>query len=278
MTNSSILSKSEVNNWIKNYVQCSSYDLHDDLTLDAQKVYILYEHLPPFSTLPFKLGEMEHLEIKYTDLTHLPELPLSLKVLKVDNNQLCRLPNLPPNLEELECNNNQLTELPLLPQNLKYLNVSDNPLKIIPILPKNLNGLGLSGKKTAFDIASLILPQTLKYLILENSNIKTLPILPNNLEMLIVNHNPQLSLTSLSSSLINVGFIENDLNSHNVNELLNLPSETLIVLNELDFLLDTSEIITQNRQLLETKKALIEKEQLEKNIPHSRLEVIKNKL
>jgi hypothetical protein len=271
------LSKLEVENWIKKHVQCTSYYLHDDLTLDAQNVYLLYTPLSKEFPLPFKLGKIKHLEIQYSELSHLPPLPFTLEVLNVQNNQLMALPELPPLLENLECNNNLLTQLPILPESLKYLNASHNKINVLPLLPPELNGLGLSDIKTC-NLSLLNLPSKLKYLILENNELKALPILPSELEMLIINHNPNLVLQNLPQSLINIGFIENDLSFNNINHLLNLSNQSVIILDELDFLLEAGEIIIKNRNLLESEKSLIEKEKLEKNLTLSNYESSRTKL
>ena len=61
-------------------------------------------------------------------------------MLHCNNNQLTGLPSLPPSLKMLDCSNNQLTELPFLPSSLKILDCSNNNFKYsFKLTIKNIN-------------------------------------------------------------------------------------------------------------------------------------------
>ncbi|AJJ06024.1 putative antigenic leucine-rich repeat protein [Yersinia pseudotuberculosis] len=87
---------------------------------------------------------LESLGIANCNLTELPTLPNSLKILSVHSNQLRTLPEtLPISLLTLDVSGNQLTQLPkTLPASLSFLMVLSNRLTALPEhLPGSLRGI-----------------------------------------------------------------------------------------------------------------------------------------
>ena len=82
-------------------------------------------------------------------LTSLPPLPPTLRMLGCSNNQLTSLPELPPNLRRLYCKDNKLTVLPVLKHciQLEALNCSKNKLTCLPDIPSTLKILHCSKNK-----------------------------------------------------------------------------------------------------------------------------------
>jgi len=132
------------------------------------------------------------------NLTSLPELPPSLKILECDNNNLSSLPELPPSIENLRCDFNSLTALPELPPSLSSLRCSANNISSLPALPQTLIVL----ECTANNLVSLPeLPETLVRLYCEGNSLTFLPELPVTLTRLRCSANNLTYLPELPSSL-----------------------------------------------------------------------------
>ena len=113
----------------------------------------------------------------FDELTELPELPNTLKVLQCCRNNLTRLPKLPNTLKELDCWSNNLTELPELPNSLIELNCWSNNLTELPKLPNTLTKLCCQDNNLT-ELPEL--PNSLKKLSCINNNLIELPDLPEN--------------------------------------------------------------------------------------------------
>ena len=72
------------------------------------------------------------------ELTFLPKLNSTIKLLDCCNNKLTSIYELPNNLYNLQCADNNLIYLPKLNNNLKVLNCSYNNLLMLPDLNENL--------------------------------------------------------------------------------------------------------------------------------------------
>jgi Leucine-rich repeat (LRR) protein len=97
----------------------------------------------------------------YNKITQFDNLPNSLEILYCNNNQITQLDNLPNKLKELYCNNNQITQLNNIPNTLKELNCSYNQITQLDNIPNTLKELNCSYNQiTQLDN----LPHTLKEL------------------------------------------------------------------------------------------------------------------
>ena len=74
----------------------------------------------------------------------LPELPSSVRELKVSNTNITTLPELPPNLELLDISETHITSLPKLPDGLVTIRMVDVPLESIPIIPESVTTIRIS--------------------------------------------------------------------------------------------------------------------------------------
>ena len=141
------------------------------------------------------------LDLIHLGLTHLPDLPDTLKILYCNYNKLTSLPdNLPRNLEILYCSYNELTILPNnLPRNLEILYCSyNNKLTSLPDLPDTLQILYCSYNQ----LTSLPdLSRNLEILYCDHNQLINLPELPNTLKELNCNWNELTSLPELPSNL-----------------------------------------------------------------------------
>jgi Leucine-rich repeat (LRR) protein len=110
-------------------------------------------------------SSLEQLDVAGDDITSLPELPSTLRVLMLAYcSSLHELPNtLPPMLDKLSCISVPITRLPELPNSLTWLKICDTHVSILPDpLPRGLISLDCANTR----IRSLPneLPQTLMYL------------------------------------------------------------------------------------------------------------------
>jgi len=106
---------------------------------DIQEINVSIQtpYLPNLS----RFYNLRVLHCSNNQLTHLPNLPSTLKCLNCSNNKLKHLPTLPFTLTYLCCNKNQLTQLPTLPSTLTDLYCSYNQLTQLPTLPSTLREL-----------------------------------------------------------------------------------------------------------------------------------------
>ncbi len=77
--------------------------------------------------------KLENFDCSENNLTWLPSLPSTLKILRCRKNQLTSLPNMPSGLTLLECDNNQLTTLPTMPTSIQSIDCGSNRLTSLSI-------------------------------------------------------------------------------------------------------------------------------------------------
>ena len=70
------------------------------------------------------------LHISGLNITSLPDLPSTVRLLYCDNTSLKSLPELPPGITMLSCDNTPLESLPELPSSLKVLSCNNTHLAI----------------------------------------------------------------------------------------------------------------------------------------------------
>ena len=136
----------------------------------------------------------------YSNLTSLPELPISLIRLDVEENNLTDIPLLPEDLSWLNISSNAISLLPDLPENLNWLACGSNQISSLPeYLPSQLWYFSCADN----NISNLpnTLPSGLTSFSCHNNNIETLPELPNNLEYFQLNDNSIYSLPDLPVNL-----------------------------------------------------------------------------
>lgn len=78
------------------------------------------------------------------NLETLPELPSSVRELKVSNTSITSLPELPSGLQFLDISDTQITSLPKLPDGLVTLRMDDLPLENIPVIPNSVTSIRIS--------------------------------------------------------------------------------------------------------------------------------------
>jgi uncharacterized repeat protein (TIGR01451 family) len=143
-------------------------------------------------------------------LTNLPALPSSLKILSCGKNQLTNLPALPSSLKILSCGEGQLTNLPELPKFLETLYCGDHLLTHLPTLPDSL--LELRCDRNLLDSLPA-LPNSIISIWCNNNQLITLPTLPDSLLELYCMGNQLITLPTLPDSLLELHCMNNKLNS-----------------------------------------------------------------
>ncbi len=194
--------------------------------------------------------------------TYLPELPVTLKILKCDHNYLTSLPTLPPGLEVLDCGKNNLTQLPELPVTLKELYCKSNYLTSLPTLPPGLEVLDcelaydydyddedipnnnrfvlpnlpntlieLNCQSNRLTALPSPLPHDLKVLDCTGNYLTALPSpLPENLEKLYCNANDGLHwLPNLPSSIKNLSVDVNNLEIQSLRQIQDIIKNGAVV-------------------------------------------------
>ena len=163
------------------------------LRLDECEIKTIGE-LPP-NLIGFSIGNNN-------SLTNLPQLPESLKAIRISYTSLRELPQLPQNLEDLSLTAASLRELPQLPQNLRTLRLADTSLRELPQLPPTLVKLNCYNNPLLTNIP--VLPEGLKILQIQDSQLITrLPRLPESLTELLIG-DPLISIENLPIGLKNI--------------------------------------------------------------------------
>ncbi len=119
-----------------------------------------------------------YLNCNTNELSSLPLLSNSLRVLYISKNYFVNPPILPDSLQVFHCAMNLLTTLPTLPNSITELNCSFNLLTSLPNLPESL--LNLNVFKNNINCLPK-LPKWLSILEADTSSIKCLPNIPSNL-------------------------------------------------------------------------------------------------
>ena len=134
------------------------------------------------------------------NITSLPSLPDSLKLLHINTLDITSLPTLPSALEDLRITASPVTALPSLPSNLLRLYSTITQLTELPQLPSTLESLGCILNIGITQLPQL--PSSLKRLCCGWTSITELPQLPDSLEVLCCGSTPITELPSLPPSLI----------------------------------------------------------------------------
>ena len=166
-----------------------------DKLFALEYVDVGYSYVTELPELP---DGVEDLIVSGNYLTSLPELPDELEYLSCSNNQLTSLPELPDSLESLYCSSNKLTALPALPASIEMLFCDSNSLTSLPALPEGLEELSCYENKLT---ALPELPSTLVDLRCSENNLKTLPALPEGMTYLNCYENELTSLPALPAKL-----------------------------------------------------------------------------
>jgi len=90
--------------------------------------YLYYDKTFQFNSFEQILNydEVVHINCYGSQLSILPKLPNSLRMLSCYYNQLSVLPELPNSLQYLWCFNNKISVLPELPNSLQYIDCRNN--------------------------------------------------------------------------------------------------------------------------------------------------------
>lgn len=169
---------------IKDVTGVSGFSSLKILVLNMNKISIL-PNLPQslneldvsfnedLTSLPQLPVSLKKLDIQHTAVGELPSnLPPQLEYLRCSRIPLKILPNLPISLVDLYIDETLITTLPQLPPELKYLNCSHTPIKILPNLPGSLRDLYINET----EITSLSqLPDQLNSLCYSNKFIHCIP-------------------------------------------------------------------------------------------------------
>ena len=180
------------------------------------------------------------------NITSLPTLPDSLKLLHINALNIRSLPTLPSALEDLRIVASPVTSLPSLPSNLLYLYSTITQLTELPQLPPRLLSLGCIFNIGITELTQL--PSSLKRLCCGWTSIIKLPQLPDSLEVLCCQNTPITELPPLPSSLTEL----------DCSDCLNL----LIQRNEGESIQDYNkrwENMREERKELESKQRCVER-------------------
>lgn len=143
-------------------------------------------------SLPYLFNtNLNFLSVAYNQITALPELPSTLKILFCNYNEIDSIPELPDGLEILIVAGNHLTSLlPELPTTLLELNCNDCNLPELPDLPPSLTKLFCFNNELTQLPA---LPPTVNHLNCAANQLSALPPLAPELYQLVLYNNPNLS-------------------------------------------------------------------------------------
>ena len=175
-----------------------SIDISSSIVNNLDSFYCMGRGISNLEGIKY-LSNLKKLYCSANNLTSLPDLPDSLKILDFTNNLLTELPILSNSLIEIYCINNLIDTITILPDSLKKIDCSDNLLRSLAPLPVNLVSLNCRNNHISL-LPSL--PNNLTLLDCSSNNLTNLPLLPNTIYYLICNNNTINSLPSLSSNLV----------------------------------------------------------------------------
>ena len=139
------------------------------------------------------LKNLKTLSLNDNNIQYVPELPLSLKDLRMSDNNLTKIPksikNL-PKLKNLELEVNNITKIEKLPESLEIMTLHSNNIEKIPDdLPNSLKYLYLTNNH--IETIPETLPDALEDLEIGKNQITKFPkVLPPRLRVLDLSHNP----------------------------------------------------------------------------------------
>jgi Leucine-rich repeat (LRR) protein len=140
-------------------------------------------HGPDTPKLLRRIAEIQKdkLDVSFLNITSLPPLPSTLRILNCSNTKITELPPLPSTLKELDCSNNLIKKLPKVLPMLEHLICADMQITEMPPLPSTLRSLHCCCCMKITELPPL--PSTLEYLCCVSMPIKELPELPSSLKM-----------------------------------------------------------------------------------------------
>jgi Leucine-rich repeat (LRR) protein/ribosomal protein L35AE/L33A len=198
-------------------------DLQDLSGYSNLVTLILYE-ATEITEMPILPNTIRVLDLSATSITELPDtLPLSINILDLSTLDITTLPNLSnlSNLTQLIIHNlDGITEFPDVPQTIEHIDITNSGITLLPvslsILLPQLKTLDISNT----GIASLpLLPNTLENLYIIDTNINSLPILPDGLKRLYIGGTQISSLPILPS-----GLIELDISRTTISTIPSIPN------------------------------------------------------
>lgn len=165
------------------------------------------------------LHRLSILDIGYTSVRELDDLPQSLEVLKISGTRISRIPKFPDNLRTLEIVSMDITELIDLPQGLEELDVSQNSDLTDIEYPLSLTKLTIryTNIKSLGNISFI----PLLYLDISYNLFTDLLDLPNSLVYLDASHNKIREIPSEFDFLQDLVYL--DLSYNKISEIVNLP-------------------------------------------------------
>jgi hypothetical protein len=143
------------------------------------------------------------------------------KLLDLSNLECKKLPELPPTLRKLRLHSTQLETLEGLPGNLSHLYISDNyNIKSLEGLPQNLKQLYISNLQQLENISDL--PDSIRILKLDDLNVHTINAFPVELRLLEISYIFTLKyINKFPPKLVEITL--NELGSCNVLKLPDFP-------------------------------------------------------
>lgn len=134
-------------------VECTELDEITNFPSTLQEIN--FNKCYNLTEIPILPVNLKHLELGRTQISELPELPVSagasyevfppnLLTLNIEDLPLTSLPPLPSQLQVLVCTGSKLTSLPKLPDSLSELYCMGVPLKTLPSFPEGLEELEIS--------------------------------------------------------------------------------------------------------------------------------------
>jgi uncharacterized repeat protein (TIGR01451 family) len=149
------------------------------------------------SYMPNLPVSIEHLAITYSQLNSIGDFPFNLNYLALNNNQLEFIPEIPNSVTTLDLSNNYLTSIPNLPSSLIKFYANYNELTQIPLLPNSVTEILIKGN----ELDSLPnFPNSLYSIDCSSNNLVSIPSLPVSLGSLKCNYNELTSLPSFDQS------------------------------------------------------------------------------
>ena len=201
-----------------------------------------------FKSLPISMATNKYiqiLDISYSDVYSLDNLPPNLTILKSIDNNISAVSDLPNSLEVLKLKNNSIRNIDLKKySNLKIVDISNNPLKTyefpqslvaltISSLNLNINSFNYFDKLQYLNICDslilgdFILPQSIIHFVVTNCDISNITfVIPPNIK--------KLELINCNLNKLNFRLTEHleflDLSNNKLTEIPILP-DTLINMN-----------------------------------------------
>lgn len=152
---------------------------------------------------------VEYFDCNDNYLEYLPDFPSYLTYANCAKNKMDNLPKINEGLIEFHCNNNSINSIDDLPNSIQTLNGSNNFITHVTHLPQHLCAIDLTNNELVKLRCEL--PLGLKTLILSKNMLHTIPPLPNGIENIVVDDN-QLNMDSFTYLPMSVQYVNISLN------------------------------------------------------------------